>query len=334
MKFFVSTNFKKQENSFGCVAHKDEILICGRAWYSYHTVKQKYKLVCYYPQYITTTESVVKIINNNDSNDVTLLSFGQGNGGKHILIMKYVSVWDEEKYISQDNNQWIEFTDKQNKPVILEKLDSYSKPRALIGGSNNNLLFITYEPNNISVLDLNTCEYVNHSKLPINGNSCFVLRTANKINEMVLFCKKAGLSIKYDEDKNKLTCKDLPVCDDVAGFSGYAYVHVNNCILFFGGLLNYSEYSNSVYKYSIKEKKWTTFKPTLPFKTAASAAILSEDNKWVHVMCGEAHIKTRVEEWMNKKEKEELQMKEDDNVVNMNCNLLYYLAKQNENKID
>ncbi|ETO24241.1 hypothetical protein RFI_12918, partial [Reticulomyxa filosa] len=310
-----------------CVVYKDEILICANDCYSYHTIKQEYKLICSYPDNINLGEhNVMKIVNNNNPNDITLLSFGRESKMSkilasygyaqryaHTLIMKYVSVW-EEKDFKKDSyrNQWIQFTDNTKPLLTLEyKEDGV---RALIGGSNNHLLFITYLCN-IDVFDLNTCKYINHSNLLINGNDCFVLRTenrlSNKIHEMVLFCEKMGLSIKYDEDKNELAFKNLTVCNDIAPFNTYTYVYVNDCILFFGEFGNV--FIKTVYKYSIKEKKWMKFEHTLPIRTRGSVAILSGNNKWIHIIGGyddknnivlPIHRKTKVEDWMNKEEKE------------------------------
>ncbi|ETO16547.1 hypothetical protein RFI_20792, partial [Reticulomyxa filosa] len=109
-----------------CVLHKHEILICGG--YDHRRLR--------------------------DSNEVTLLSFGGKN--KHTLMMKYASVWSNDNEISKSKkskkcNQWIPFTDKHNRVIqIGRKQDDYQGVRAVIGGSNNNLLFITYYRSNIS----------------------------------------------------------------------------------------------------------------------------------------------------------------------------------------
>ncbi|ETO05504.1 hypothetical protein RFI_31892, partial [Reticulomyxa filosa] len=88
-----------------CVTHNHEILICGdyfkRDCYSYHILKDQYKHVCSYPSSVQLDgHCVIKCINNanDNANELILLSFGgQSNGKKkHTLIMKYVSVWDND----------------------------------------------------------------------------------------------------------------------------------------------------------------------------------------------------------------------------------------------
>ncbi|ETO29517.1 hypothetical protein RFI_07604, partial [Reticulomyxa filosa] len=269
-----------------CVLHKHELLICGgyeqRACYSYHTLKNEYKGHC-----------VVELINNSnnkDINQITLLSFGGSN--KHSLVMKYVN---------RDHD--------------------YFGVRALIGGSNNHLLFITYFYKNISVFDLNTFQFIKHNILPTNydiGYHCFVSKSKNiqkqeimKIHkqnyQMLLFCKKTGLSIEYNEDNNTFQFHKLYVCDDIALLYRYSYVCINDIILFFGGSYwkrNYNSVSKSVYKYSIRENKWTTFQNTLPSPLYDCVAILSEDNTHIHIIGRgdkmsiiSIHVKTEVREW-------------------------------------
>ncbi|ETO35981.1 hypothetical protein RFI_01081 [Reticulomyxa filosa] len=69
-----------------CITYKDEILIYGgyqqRNCYSYHIIKHENKLICSYPDDIDLEgHCVVKMVNNDkndnkDSNEITLLSFG------------------------------------------------------------------------------------------------------------------------------------------------------------------------------------------------------------------------------------------------------------------
>ncbi|ETO12236.1 hypothetical protein RFI_25138, partial [Reticulomyxa filosa] len=161
-----------------CVSHKHEILICGgkdkRACYSYNTIKNEYKFICEYPSDVKLSgHCVVKLVDNNskDRNGITLLSFGGSN--KHTLVMKYVSVWSnisDKSNKLNSYNQWVPFTDKYNHPIIIGSDDgSYEGVRAVIGGINNHLLFITYYYNNISVFDLNTFQFIKHDKLPTDN---------------------------------------------------------------------------------------------------------------------------------------------------------------------
>ncbi|ETO36260.1 hypothetical protein RFI_00802 [Reticulomyxa filosa] len=310
-----------------CVLHKYELLICGgaykRACYSYHILKNKYKFICQYPSDIDLVgHCVVKLINNDKDNQITLLSFG--GYCKHTLVMKYVSVWNDDNNNYNENktnksnnyNKWIPFTDNHNHPIIIgieRDNDDYEGVRALIGGINNHLLFITYFINNISVFDLNTFQYIKHTTLPTDNEiyyHCFVSKEMMKTNkknkqnyQMLLFCKETGLSIEYDEDNNTFQFYQLYVCHDIAPLFRYAYVYINNIILFFGGYGN--GVSKSVHMYLIQENKWMIFKNTLPSPLRNCVAIFNEEDNNIHIIGGindkdikvSTHMKTKVCLW-------------------------------------
>ncbi|ETO15291.1 hypothetical protein RFI_22073 [Reticulomyxa filosa] len=315
-----------------CVPHKHELLICGgvykRACYSYHTLKNEYKFICEYPNHVKLQgHCTVKLVNNNKhSNQITLLSFG--GKCKHTLMMKYVSVWSNiSDKLNKSNelnnyNQWIPFTDNHNRPIIIGRIeDNYYGVRAVIGGSNNHLLFITYLKNNISVFDLNIFQFIKHDTLPTSNfinYHCFVLRSENeqeqeqeqemiKTNkqnyQMLLFKYDTGLSIEYDEDKSIFKFHPLSVCYDIAAANQYAYACINDIILFFGGRLGIFTYK-SVHKYLIRENKWITFENTLHSPLCDCVAVLSEEDH-IHIIGGiddkhitvSTHMKTKVREW-------------------------------------
>ncbi|ETO04542.1 hypothetical protein RFI_32852 [Reticulomyxa filosa] len=340
-----------------CVLHKNEILICGgeneRSCYSYHTIKNEYKFICSYPSdVILEGHCVVKLAENNnkDNNDIseiTLLSFG--GKYKHTLVMKYVNFWNSENYLKVKRyfnmleyngtigveelnepdkyNIWIPLTDNHNHSISIGRdEDQYLGVRAVIGGSNNHLLFITYYKNNISVFDLNTFQFIKHDTLPTNNYiryHCFVSNSENgqemmKINqekkkkksyEMLLFCKKTGLSIKYDEDNNAFRFHRLPVFDDISPFNKYAYVRVNDVILFFGGCCWRGDMrivSKALHRYFIQRNTWITFEYTLSTPLYNCFGILDEDNTNIHIIGGSNndkgmifnHMKTNVSEWI------------------------------------
>ncbi|ETO14149.1 hypothetical protein RFI_23220 [Reticulomyxa filosa] len=127
-----------------CVIYKHEILIRGcqdeSACCSCHTLKNEYKFICEYPSDVDLKVQLVDNNNNNkDSNQITLLSFGGAN--KHILVMKYVSVWINISNKSNElsnYNQCVPFTYNHNYPVIIGRYnDNYRLMRALIGGISN-----------------------------------------------------------------------------------------------------------------------------------------------------------------------------------------------------
>ncbi|ETO35650.1 hypothetical protein RFI_01411 [Reticulomyxa filosa] len=305
-----------------CVLYKHELIICGgyqqRACYSYHILKNEYKFICEYPSHVILWgHCVVKLVgnsnhNNKDTKQITLLSFGSSWDGenKHTLVMKYVSVWDNiSNKANKFNyyNQWVPFTNNHNHPIIIGRYnDDYRGVRAVIDGINNHLLFITYYPKNISVFDLNTFQFIKHDTLPTSNYiqyHCFVSNSENeqgqemmKTNpkneqnfQILLFKEKTGLSIEYDENNNIFQFHQLPVCDDIASFYSYAYVHINNVILFFGGWGNtFAEVvvSKLVYKYSIRENKWITFQNALPSRLKYCIAILSEEDNHIHIVGG------------------------------------------------
>ncbi|ETO24695.1 hypothetical protein RFI_12465 [Reticulomyxa filosa] len=304
---------------FSCTLHKHEIFICGgqskKDCYSYHTIKNEYKLICKYPSSIDTDGyNVLKLVDNNskENNEITLLSFGGSSYlKKHAFVMKYISVWSnsDDNGINKSNNynQWVPFTDNYGHPIYIGRdEDNHRGMRTVIGGSNNHLLFITYASNNISVFDLNTFQIVAHTLLPAYSwiqYHCFVPKpemmktNKKKIYEMLLFCAKTGLLIEYNEDNNTFQFHQLPVCKDIEPFYQYAYICVNDIILFFGG--HYWKdcnhfISKSVHKYSIQENSWTTFQNTLPSQLYGCVAILSEDNTHIHIIGGQNNEKTTV----------------------------------------
>ncbi|ETO06153.1 hypothetical protein RFI_31243 [Reticulomyxa filosa] len=309
-----------------CVLHKREILICGgwnkRSCYSYHKRKNEYKFICKYPSDVKLSGHCVVKLADNNSNEITLLSFGGSPYTKrHTLVMKYVSVWSNKSNKSNklhNYNKWVPFTDNHNRPIIIgrEKNHNYEGVRAVIGGKDNYLLFITYYPKNISVFNLNTFQFIKHDTLPASnqiGYHCFILNSENiqgqeMINantqyyQMLLFCKKTGLSIRYEKGKNIFQFYQRSICNDIAPLHRYAYVCINGVILFFGGYgwnNNKWIFSKSVHKYLIKEDKWITSQSTLHSPLLNCVAILSDNN--IHIIGGSNDKNTTVLTHMNAK---------------------------------
>ncbi|ETO30329.1 WD repeat-containing protein [Reticulomyxa filosa] len=317
------------------VAYKHEILIFAgyerRACYSYHILKNEYKLFCLYPNSINVDgHCVVKLVDNNNKNkhinEITLLSFGGKQ--RHSLIMKYISAWDNDNEIikKKNYNRWFPFIDNNNNPVQIAKdEDNYNGVRAVIGGNNNNLLFITYNPKNISVFDLTKFQFIKHDILPIDINisfHCFVKRNENENgnkekDEMWLFCFEIGLSIEYDEKLNTFQFHKLRVCDTIKSFHYYAYSYIQNSILFFGGCLFYGSTSNQIHKYSIINNKWMKCKEILSIPLKYPIAILTEDNLFVHILGVDdtnnkllTHIKMKISDFTEGNQKWMIENKE------------------------
>ncbi|ETO05324.1 hypothetical protein RFI_32070, partial [Reticulomyxa filosa] len=278
-----------------CVVYKKELLLCGSdpesECFSYNMIRKQYKSICSYTKMdvhcVTDVRCVVADVrNNNDKilNDITLLSFGgKSNRDKNILRMYYKSVWDDDGnwnvIANRAFNEWKPLVDERNNPIQMERgQNDYTGARSLIGGSKNHLLFIAHPPKDISVFNLNTFEYINRSTFLVDDHvqyPCFISRRENsnqKKNEMLLFCKKTGLLIEYDEDRNTFQGHRLSVCDSIANLNDYAYVRVNdNNVLFFGGM-DFGKWGNKVHKYSIEEDKWTMFEHTLPIPLGSGTA--------------------------------------------------------------
>ncbi|ETO20647.1 hypothetical protein RFI_16572 [Reticulomyxa filosa] len=324
-----------------CVPHSNEIIICGGSFhndcYSYHILRNQYKFICSYPKNISLYgHCVVKYANNHKNsnvNEITLLSFGGTN--KHTLTMKYVSVWDEEKenrngvVDTKHINEWAPLIDSKNKQVYIGGEKGLSEGlRAVIGGNNNHLLFITHLSKSIEIFDLGILQHIRHAILPIENvimYHCFVLKPENKlqtanenndnkkITEMMLFCERTGLSIKYNEATNTFQFNNIRVCTTLRFFSSYGYVCVNDFILFFGGDNVYElGFSNEIYKYLTVENKWIKFEQTLPMPLADSLVVASEDNVHIHIIGGcngdkveSAHMKIKVKELINEETEEE-----------------------------
>ncbi|ETN99146.1 hypothetical protein RFI_38335, partial [Reticulomyxa filosa] len=70
---------------------------------------------------------------------------------------------------------------------------------------------------------------------------------------------------------------------DVSLLNGYSYICVNNDIYLFGGYdITLRQVSDSIFKYSIINDKWTTFRFKLPMQLTNAFALLSPDqfNLW------------------------------------------------------
>ncbi|ETO07348.1 Pfs, NACHT and WD domain protein [Reticulomyxa filosa] len=313
-----------------CVTYKDEILICGgyqnNQCYSYHTLKNEYKYICSYPDgFPLRRHCVVKIVSGTHRKDSTLLSFGgYENEKKHAVVLRYKSVWnsDEKKEIGIERangyNKWLPFTDNDNNPICIGRDESnYEGVRAVIGGSNNHLLFIVYEPRNIDVFDLHTFQFVKQDILPCVSDvyyPCLIsklkseaamMQTKKKKTEMVLLCNETGLAIDYSEENNAFQFNKLQLCTTIKTFHAYACVCVDDIVLIFGGFGGFSiGISKDVYKYSIAKNKWMKFDCTLPIQLHECEGVLSEDNTSAYILGGcsidegsPIHVKTNVKQW-------------------------------------
>ncbi|ETO26659.1 hypothetical protein RFI_10476 [Reticulomyxa filosa] len=326
-----------------CILFKDEILVCGGTGtsdcYSYHTLKKQYKYVCSYPSDVKLNgHCVVQLIHSpTNPNGINLLSFG-GQGKyqmKQTFSMKYKSVWEmsdnnqsesksEYESVSQSFNTWI----RHNENTNIGKVElSLRGARGLIGGINNDLLFITCCSRDIEVIDLKTMKPLTgiqnnkisekRSQFGINYH-CFVPLTMNNekvINHFILFCNSTGLLIKYDEQHKAFNYRNLLVCPPLIESKLYSFVYHYDFVFLFGGRNSATgERTDKVWKYSMKKETWNQCDFTLPKKIHGSFAILSADNAIFHVIGGwdaanniqKIHISANVEQLIEKQELREM----------------------------
>ncbi|ETO04269.1 hypothetical protein RFI_33127 [Reticulomyxa filosa] len=133
-----------------------------------------------------------------------VLSFGGKHNGSnsHTLMMKYHSVWDDQTQLQ--NNEWKALIHPETKEKL--QLNDYGlSTRAYIGGTNNNLLFISSN-NSINVIDITTCQYLPvDGKIPMEDSYQCIIPFAPQneiaVNEFVLIGTKNCMRMKYDEKK-------------------------------------------------------------------------------------------------------------------------------------
>ncbi|ETO05677.1 hypothetical protein RFI_31719, partial [Reticulomyxa filosa] len=196
-------------------------------------------------------------------------------------------------------NQWMLIANKQKKQIFIGRSeDDYLGVGAIIGGSENHLLFINYREKNIDVFNLKTLQYMNKVILPIGSvmkYHCFIAKTEHDVTitdtnqriwEMLLFSQNTGLSIEYDEDSNTFRFRNVRVCTSIKQCYSYGCVYVNHLLLFFGGEGTNGKASDRVYKYSFLDKQWMNFEQTLPISLNECTAILNEDHTFVHILGG------------------------------------------------
>ncbi|ETO27739.1 G-protein beta WD-40 repeats containing protein [Reticulomyxa filosa] len=299
--------------------YKDEILICGgnnkRECWSYHTLKNQYKYICSYPDNVILQGHCV-VSNASDTSDIFLVSFGgPSKKTKHTLIMEYMSVWEnaEEKNIKKDTikrNAWFLLIGANKKPVYIGRnIDDYIGVRAVIGGSNKQLLFITYPPRNISIFNLNTHQFVKHSTFPTGGDNCIRYHCFLSLDDdiMALFCKQTGLFIKYNEDSNELNFQLLQMCSTITGCDRYACVVADGYIWFFGGRDLLSDAQDLVHLYSPLDNTWLQLADPLSIPLMDSAAVFDKGKLCVHIIGGRStqdiptvlHVGIGLVDWEN-----------------------------------
>ncbi|ETN98507.1 hypothetical protein RFI_38983 [Reticulomyxa filosa] len=289
-----------------CVVWKDEILICGgrphnHHCYSYHTTKRKYKKICEYPHTIRIFGHVV-VKCESDNNELTLLSFGGVDVSKYTLLMSYQSVWEKSRRKEKKKNEWRVVHHDTSFGTRKSNLTGAS---ALIGGKNKDLLFVTYFPNKIDVIDMKTYHYVcgtGSNRLPIKSpyslqNHCFVPLTSSNqtvVNHFLLIHKNLSLLIKYNEEDKKFCYESLPTCPSLATCDCYGFISFNDQIFFFGGYdASAMTEIDYIFIYAMKDRAWTQSKHSLPIPTRGCCPVLIGDGRFLHLVGGLAHHRTQ-----------------------------------------
>src|SRR5579871_5545230 len=128
--------------------------------------------------------------------------------------MHYHSVWDQSSSSSSSVdsstpiNSWLSLKDGV---TIGTQQDDMKYVRALIGGTNKDLLFIIYLPNHLDVLQLPSFKYLTQTTLPFNLKD-YGFSFVNMCTHMLLFsCGNDVLSITYDETNSTFSFQSFPV---------------------------------------------------------------------------------------------------------------------------
>ncbi|ETO03400.1 hypothetical protein RFI_34010, partial [Reticulomyxa filosa] len=271
------------------IAFKDEILICGGSntgqCYSYHTQKKKYRRMCSYPENVQLNGHCVLQWSDPriNLNTINLLSFGgqPEKKDKYAFKMKYQSVWGNFNAKSQWEQCHFQIGDFE---------DNLVGARGLIGGKDNNLLFITHFPKKIQVINLETGSILNKSTtnvLPVEtyqfgiNYHCFVPLTIKNdcvTNCFILFCYNTGLLINFNEHNRTFEYEKLPICPALKDSNFYSFVHHNDYIFLLGGKDSANNIHKKVWKYSMKYKTWSECEDTLPIENWDSFAVIDKDN--------------------------------------------------------
>ncbi|ETO21165.1 hypothetical protein RFI_16038 [Reticulomyxa filosa] len=241
-----------------CVWFGDEILICGgqcnSVCYSYNTVSDEYRVICNYPEEVNLIGHAVVALRSEKKDEVTLLSFG--GFCKHTLIMRYKSVWAKNSADeSSHTNEWVATSN-----IIGSPDDDLRFVRALIGGENNEVLFICHPPHHVRALDAHTFKCIAKCVLPktngeITGGSCFV--KTRQPNEVILFNKANCAWITFHKVKKNLRDNDIR-----------------------------KPSVNFIFAFSLHTKKWKACKRVLPHPIAEGFAVISPDYSCIHIIGG------------------------------------------------
>ncbi|ETO29548.1 hypothetical protein RFI_07569 [Reticulomyxa filosa] len=193
----------------------------------------------------------------------TLFAFGGNsyNSKKETLMMKYRSVWEEE----YAENEWIPVEHAYKNSIRC--VGDYFSPLAVIGGTNNSLLFLIHLPNHFDVIDIKSLQTVTNLTLPfyVNGDATIFVKGSQ---EMLVFTQDNGASIQYDEVKKEQYC----------------FLCIQDVVIVFGGYHSNFIATDHIHLYFINTLTWKKCPYSLPWPMFGGFAILSPDQNWVHII--------------------------------------------------
>ncbi|ETO06806.1 viral A-type inclusion protein [Reticulomyxa filosa] len=201
--------------------------------------------------------------------------------------------------------------------------DNLEGARGLIGGYDNDLLFIAHFPKNMQVIDLKTMQnmsQVQNATLPKEEyefgveHCAFVPLTIGDepvTNHYILFCHSTGLLIKFDEKNRAFQYDTLPTCKALRNFTFYSFFHLYDFLFVCGGMSSTDKKkSKNIWKFAMKKKTWSECSVTLPIESSSTCAIMNHDYTYAHVIGGtnsaekrqKIHIRINMEELLEKSE--------------------------------
>ncbi|ETO36881.1 hypothetical protein RFI_00181 [Reticulomyxa filosa] len=286
----------KREGEIGvnqCISFNEEVLLCGKQSYSYHTIQKKYRLICSYPEDVQLNGHCVVQWKKTETKkkELQLLSFGgqDKDQEKQWFSLTYKSIW---KGFEHSKNQW-----KRIPTVIGKKEEDWRNVHGLIGGLKEDLLFIMTPSRKIEVVDLSTFKLltsVSNNTLPndalATGNyECLVPWTDKGKKVVNKFLWTNGLSaIEIEFEEASLTFYVNKLCSFGAGDSSFVYAHVQwEDILFLFGetqslyarraICKDSCLISKVFKFSMQAKTWSSSSISCPINIETFVAVLNQE---------------------------------------------------------
>ncbi|ETO06315.1 hypothetical protein RFI_31081 [Reticulomyxa filosa] len=262
-----------------CVCFGDEILICcgdeRRIIYSYHTVQNKYKKIAEYLDGVAAFGiTLIKWYTEPDNKQ---------NPESYIDDEISKCLGGHTRTKRSNINKWVEA------PQSIENTENdMSNVATLIGGSNNHLLFVTYPPNQIMVLDSKSLHMLAKHTLPFYlfvGNHCIFNTNNDNKNELRLFNYNSQVVVRFDEHNNTWESTKFKIDRELDHAFDYPFVCIDGFVIIFGGCCN-GTHSSSVKVYCIKTKRWKLCPHTLPAFYFKTCAILNADNTEIHIIGG------------------------------------------------